>query len=216
MYSRPFTLSAVGLLMLLVSTSGCISLAANLIGVMKGNTRPADYEGLEGQRVALICTSDDGLAEGAVSSMMSSYIHANFNTNIDDIEMVRDSEVARWLDSHDLSEEAYVDIGKGVEADKVVAVEVLNVSLKNGATLFKGKADVTVTVYDTAGDGGIVYRRHLPEFTYPNMGGPSIVDTSETRFRGLFLDVLADKVSGLFYPVDVAENFALDAKSNSF
>ncbi len=211
-----FTAYALCGLALVICASGCVSLAANLIGMATGNTNPAEYEGLKDHKVAIVCASDSGIVADAVSTTLTSYIHANLNTNIKNIEVIRPSKVERWLESHPVTEDAFIEIGEGIGADKVVAIEISNLKLKNGATLFKGQADVTVTVIDIDSGGDIVYRKQMPEFVYPTMGGPSITDTSESRFRGLFLSVLADKISGLFYEVDVTEDFALDAKSNSF
>lgn len=216
MHARRIAFYTASLLILVTCGSGCVSLAANLIGVIRGNNRPAEYEGLEGKRVAVICTTDNGMGNDTVSAMLSSYIHANLNTNVEDIDLVRQSEVDRWLDSHGRTDEDYVQIGKGVDAEQLVAVEVFNLSLKNGATLFRGQADVAVTVYDIEAGGKIMFRKQMPEFSFPKMGGPTITDTSEAKFRGLFMTILADRISGYFYPVDVTKDFALDATSNTF
>lgn len=202
------------LLLVVVSTTGCISFAANLIGVIRGNMRPAAYEGLEGKRVAILCISDAGLGGDKAGSMLTSYIHANANTHIDEIDLVRQSEIERWLERHAADTEDFVEVGKGVDAEKLVAIEIKNLTLKNGATLYKGQCDVSVTVYDVE-SGSIEFTEHFPEFAYPTIGGPSVTDTTDAKFRGLFLSILADKLSGLFYEVDVADDFAIDAISNS-
>ena len=61
-----------------------------------------------------------------------------------------------------------------------MAVTLANMSLKNGKTLFKGKADISVTVYDIH-NGTIAFRKSMPEFEFPKMDGPSIVDTTESQ-----------------------------------
>ncbi len=203
------------LILIIACTTGCISFAANLMGVIRGNTRPAEYEGLEGKRVALICVSESGLEVDKVSSMLTSYMQANINSHIDEIDLVRQSEIERWLERHASEAEEFVEVGKGVKAEKLIAVEVENLTLKDGATLYKGQCDISVSVFDVP-SGKIEFRKQLPEFAYPTIGGPSITDTTDAKFRGLFLSVLADKISGLFYDVEVGEDFALDAKSNSF
>ena len=42
-------------LLLLISTSGCIGLTTNLLYAIKGRKLPAEFDGLEGQRVAVVC-----------------------------------------------------------------------------------------------------------------------------------------------------------------
>ena len=139
------------------SLGGCINFAANMIHAITGNNRAADYDGLKEKRVAVVCLTDGGLAADADSAMLTSYIHAGFNSNIKKIDVVRSSEVERWIDSHNHESADYLEIGKGVKADRVVAVEVVNLSVKNGATLFQGKSDIAVTVYDIPGGGKTLY-----------------------------------------------------------
>ncbi len=200
----------------LVSASGCINFAANMIHAITGNTLPADYDGLEGKRVAVVCSTDSGMATDATSAMLTSYIHAALNTNVKKIDVVRQSEVERWIDSHSNSEADYLEVGKGVKAERVLAVEVMNMSLKNGATLFQGKCDITVTVYDVEDGGKTLYRKQIPEFAFPKMGGPTITDISESKFRSRYLAIVARTISNLFYEVDATADFALDATANSF
>lgn len=199
-----------------VSMCGCINFAANMIHAITGNNVPADYNGLEEKRVAVVCSTDGGLATDATSSMLTGYIHAALNANVKKIDVVRQSEVERWLDSHSNTDADYVEVGKGVKADCVLAVEVLNMSLKNGATLYQGKSDITVTVYDVEADGKIMYRKQIPEFAFPKMGGPTITDITESKFRAKYIAIVARTVSNLFYPVDATADFALDATANSF
>ncbi len=198
------------------SLGGCINFAANMIHAITGNNRAADYEGLKEKRVAVVCLTDGGLAADADSAMLTSYIHAGFNSNIKKIDVVRSSEVERWIDSHSHEGADYLEIGKGVKADRVVAIEVVNLSVKNGATLYQGKSDIAVTVYDIPGGGKILYQKIIPEFVFPKMGGPSITDVSEAKFRARYLAIVARTVSSLFYAVDATADFALDATAHSF
>ncbi len=195
---------------------GCINFAANMIHAITGNNRAADYDGLKEKRVAVVCLTDGGLAADADSAMLTSYIHAGFNSNIKKIDVVRSSEVERWIDSHSHESADYLEIGKGVKAERVVAVEVVNLSVKNGATLFQGKSDIAVTVYDISAGGKILYQKNIPEFVFPKMGGPSITDVSEAKFRARYLAIVARTVSSLFYPVDATADFALDATTYGF
>lgn len=210
------TLFIVLLIASVASLGGCINFAANMIHAITGNNRAADYDGLKEKRVAVICLTDGGLAADANSAMLTSYIHAALNTNVKKIDVVRPSEVERWIDSHSSEDADYLEIGKGVKADRVVAVEVVNLSVKNGATLYQGKSDIAVTVYDIPGGGKILYQKNIPEFVFPKMGGPTITDISEAKFRARYLAIVARTVSSLFYPVDATADFALDATANSF
>jgi hypothetical protein len=201
---------------LLATTTGCINLAANLIHAIQGNNRPAEFEGLKDHRVAIVVATDSGLSVDSSSSMIASQIAATLNSNIKKVDIVRQEEVAKWLDAHGWTDSDYLEIGKGVDAQLVLTVDVKKLTLKNGATLYRGQSDITVSVYDVESDGKILYRKQIPEFAFPNLGGTPITDTSEAKFRGAYLALIARTVSGLFYEVEATSDFALDATSSRF
>lgn len=207
------------LVLLLAGTmtmAGCVNLAANLIHAVQGNNRPAEFGGLEGQRVAIVCATDSGLDSDATNLILSNNIHAALSINVKDIEVVRHSEIEQWLDVHSWEQSDYVEIGKGVKADRLLAVELVNLKLKNGQTLYRGEADITVTVYDIENGGRILYRKQIPEFAFPASGGKPVTETSENKFRSFFLAVVTRKIAGLFYEVDATADYALDATVSSF
>ena len=199
----------------LLGAGGCINLAANLLHAIQGNNRPAEFDGLVEKRVALVCASDGGVGVDATSAMLTSYIHSALKSNVKKIDLVSQSEVERWLESHSDAGGDYELLGQGVGADLVVAVEVTNLRLRNGATLYRGESDIDVTVIDAA-NGHSLYRKHIPEFTFPKLGGPTTTDITESKFRAGYLTIVARTVSGLFYEVDATADFALDATANSF
>lgn len=203
-------------LALLFTTGGCVNLAANLIHAVQGNFRPAEFDGLKGKRVAVVCTTDGGFGNGATNSILTNNIHAALGMNVKDIQLVRNSEIDQWLDSHGRDESDYYEIGRGVDAELLVAVELMDMKLKNGQTLFKGEADITVTVYDIKKDGMILYRKQIPEFAFPESDGKPTTETTETKFRSFFLAVVTRRVAGLFYEVDATADYALDATVSSF
>ena len=202
--------------LLLSSSMGCVRLVANMLYAIKGNDRPAEYDGFEEQRVAVVCGTDKGLSNDATTALMTGYVHMALNTNIKKIELVRPEEIEQWLDVHGSIESDYVEIGKAVKADKLLAIDISNLRVKDGQTLFRGQCDIGVTVYDLSAKGAIVYRKQIPEYTFPKIGGPTIADTTEPKFRNQFLKIIANKVAGLFYPVDPNTDYALDATANSF
>ncbi len=211
------SLITIGLVSLfLISSPGCVRLAANLVNAIQGNETPAEYNGFEKKRVAIVCATDKGLSSDASAALLTGYVHMLLNKNVKDIELVRAEEVERWLDAHGTIESDYVQIGKGVKADQVLAIDLAGMKIKDGATLYRGQCDITVTVFDIADSGAIVFKKQFPEFSFPKMGGPTTSDTTDAKFRNLFLTVVASKVSGLFYPVDPTAEYALDATANSF
>ncbi len=210
-------LITIGLVSLfLISSPGCVRLAANLVNAIQGNEKPAEYNGLEKKRVAIICATDKGLSSDASAALLTGYVHMLLNKNVKGIELVRAEEVERWLDAHGTIESDYVQIGKGVKADEVVAIDLAGMKIKDGATLYRGQCDISVTVFDIVDEGAIVFKKQFPEFSFPKMGGPTTSDTTDAKFRNMFLTVVAAKVAGLFYAVDPTAEYALDATANSF
>ncbi|MCA9194162.1 MAG: hypothetical protein KDB03_20475 [Planctomycetales bacterium] len=200
----------------LLPLSGCVSFAANLLRAVYGNERPAEFDGLQEKKVAIVCSTDHGFASNATSAMLMRHIQANLNNNVKEIQLIRPDEVEQWLETHAAAGGDVLEAGKGVGADLVLAVDVVNMSLNDGPTLFRGKADISVSVYDVADGDKLLFERQFPDFAFPNSGGAPVTDTSEAKFRGMFLSVVAQKISGLFYPVDPTTDYALDATSNSF
>ncbi len=201
--------------LVLGSSTGCVRLMANLIHAIRGSELPAEYDGFEEQRVAVVCGTDKGLSNDATTALMSGYVHMALNQHVKKIELVRLEEIEEWINVHGTLESDYVEIGKAVKADKLLAIDLSNLSVKDGPTLFRGRCDVGVTVYDITNRGAIVFRKQIPEFTFPK-DSAAIADTSESKFRNLFLKTIANKVAGLFYPVDPTTDYALDATANSF
>ncbi len=199
-----------------VTSAGCINLAANLLHAIQGNNRPAEFDGLNEKRVAVVVATDNGLGGDATASMLASHIQAALSNNLKEADIVRQSEVEKWLDKNGWNDNDFIEIGKGVDADLVLAVDVMNLTLKNGATLYRGQSDITVSVFDIKADGKRVFRKVIQEFAFPNIGGTPVTDTSEAKFRGAYLALIARTVSGLFYEVEATSDFALDATASRF
>lgn len=210
-------LPMIVLVVSLVGVSGCVNFAANIYRSIRGNNAPAEYKGLEGKKVAIVCGSERGLSNDAASALLTRYLDALLSKNVKDIKIVRQDKVEKWLDSNGWEDCDFEEIGKGVGADQVLAVTVANLTMREGGTLYKGKANISITVYDISGggDGNVVYRRNFPEFEYPKNGGVPVTDTSLSNFQVNFLKIVSIHIGPLFYPADPNDLVGLDAISNS-
>ncbi len=205
------------LLVALTTTSGCIGLASNLLHAIHGNNRPAEFSGLKNKRVAVIVSTEAGINSTESAKSLTSLIQVALATNMKKkVDVVRQQDVDKWLDSNGWTEADFVEIGRGVDADIIVAVDLINLKLKDGPTLYRGQSDVNVTVYDVKDGGKTLFNKQFNEFSYPSMGGRPISDTSESKFRSAYLSVVASRVSSLFYEIEATSDFALDATSNRF
>jgi hypothetical protein len=195
----------------LLSQAGCLGMAANLMNVVKGHTVKAEFEGLEGQRVAVVTLTDSSqYSDDASARILSRRVSEILLKEVKGVELVREDEVQQWRDRNGWDAIEFIDIGKGVKADKVVAIEMTDLRLRDGATLYRGRAAVTTTVYDVK-SGKTEFRKHLDEFTYPETAGQYTSETTEARFRTLYLSVLAARISRWFHSYDYSDTVAMDA-----
>jgi hypothetical protein len=205
-------------LSILASSSGCIGLSAHLLYFFKGSQKiDAEYKGLEEKRVAVVCVSDSvSHGPSSISSMMERSVAILLRERGKKIDVIHQDEVADWIDNNDWNQMDYRDIGRGVSADRVLAIDVSGVRLHEGMTLYKGRADVVVTVYDMNEDGKVAFRKTLPEFTFPRNGARHSTEMSENQFRQLFVTVLSEHVAKYFYDYHLEDNFGGDVRNLSY
>ena len=216
-------LSTRGALVLLVLIlcpllAGCVGMMANLMHVGWGNFVPPKYDGFAQQRVAVICVSQSSLfGPTAAAEEIAERVHDYLGARVAEIQMVQRQEIDRWIDENDWNDIDYRELGRGVGAQKLVAIELKSFSLYEGKTLFKGRADIELTVYDlTVPNGAVVYENQPPQIQYPLTAGQYTADSSEADFRRRFLDVIANQIARDFYKYDVAEDFGRDSTALGF
>jgi len=214
LYKTAFLLVAASLT---IAQAGCIiPFAANLIHAAGGDLVPAEYEGMEKKTVAIV-TSTDGsqYSQDVVARELNRLVAAIISKEVDDVTLVRQDQIDRWRDTHGWDETDLAAIGRGVEADKVIGIEVVDLRLREGATLFRGRSETEVSVIDVA-TGEVEYSRRLDDFTYPKLAGQDITETTESRFRKLYLTKLSQEISRSFHPYDLTEQFASDSVITSW
>ncbi len=196
--------------LLLASQTGCM-LYANLMHAVGADRVPPDYDGLEDTRLAIVTVTSGSQYSDDVSAKQLSQLVGNIVLKeVDGLKLVREDEIEQWRDTHGWDSIDFREIARGVEADKVLGIELSNLKLRDGATLYRGRSDVSISVID-AETGAIEYRRSLDEFTYPNNAPQPQSETTETRFRKLYLGMLAKQIARSFHPWDLNEDFANDS-----
>ena len=68
-----------------------------------------------------------------------------------------------------------------------------------------------VKVIDVA-TGTVDFQRPIDEFTYPTLAGQDVSGTSESRFRKLYLTMLAQEIARSFHPYDMTDRYAIDSQ----
>ncbi len=194
----------------LLPLTGCIQFAANLMHVVSGPQVPAEFKGLEGKKIAVIATDESGICSDEATIRLAGGLRGILAGKIKKATLVHHEEIESWLHGKSSRERDFVEIGKGVKADYLIVVEVLNMRLKDGQTLFRGRSDIDVTVWDVNASK-IAFRKALPEYTYPMMAGQATTETDEDKFRRVYLMNVADKIGRYFYAHEFGEDVAIDA-----
>jgi hypothetical protein len=125
------------------------------------------------------------------------------------IELVDESEVLEWADENSWDE--YPEIGKALDAEMVVGLELEEFNLYQGQTLYQGKANVKIQVYDLSKGTQPVFERHLPQAVYPPNAAIPAGDKPEAHFRRQFIEHLAQLIGRYFYDHDASVDFASDS-----
>lgn len=208
----------LGLLSALVvsATTGCVHtlLATGIYLWNGGNVVPAEFDGLEEQRVVVICrppASHEYRHAGAARSI-GERVSQLLETKVKGIDMVSPSEVDNWIDEQDW--ENFKDLSRAVKANRVVYIELDDFDLFKGKTLYQGDALVNLSVYDMDAGGKLLWDRHLGQVLFPRNSGIPAADKSVQAFQRQFVEVLAMQIAEHFYEHDPNTRYALDAVAN--
>ena len=115
----------------------------------------------------------------------------------------------QYRDVHGYESNDFVSLGKEVKADKVLVIEMTDLSLRDGSTLFQGRADIHLQVVDVA-SGTSVYTQTIDQYTFPKSTGQHTSETTEKRFTKLYLKMLSKEIGRKFRDWDPTETVAQD------
>jgi len=176
---------------------GCSILATGL-WVLNPNDTAAEYEGLRDKRVVVVCRATGGSQEAAGSTHeIARNVAALLKENVWRIKLVSQKDVNDWLDNNEMK--SYQDLGKALRADKVVAVDLTQMSLYDGQTLYQGRAQANITVFDIQTEESD--ELHPFDVRYPPKNGVP-ADIPERQFRAKFLEIMCQQIARRFYAFD--------------
>lgn len=176
---------------IIVPSVGCMGVMSQVMWVLKGHDVQPKFPGLEKKRVAVVCVSDQStFGPDSVTISVARMLSANLLKNVKDIEIIPQSKIENWKDSNGWGDLDELEIGKGVNADMVVWVEIPSFSIHEGSTMLKGRAQITTNVFDINKGGSLVFTSGEEEFVYPRDGRPSL-QISERDFESKYIEKLA-------------------------
>jgi hypothetical protein len=186
--------------------SGCSTLLTVAYLVQPADM-PAEFAGLKGKHVAVVCRPIVELefSDAGSARELATLIDAQLEKNVRKIDIIGQQEVARWLDEHSWVD--YQTLGKSLDADYVVGIDLERFRLHEGSTLYRGRATATVRVYDVD-KGDMAFEKRIDGFEFPANSAIPASDRSETEFRAMFLQMLSQKISRLFHAYESREAFA--------
>lgn len=202
----------IGYLLVTITCSiGCIGAMSQLLYVIKGHQVPAKFDGMEEKRVAVVCVSDaSAYGPDTLTYTVSQAVSMKLAASVKEITVVSPHEIEQWVDAHGWDETNFVEVGKGVNADLVLAIEIGSYSIHEGATMYKGRSDITATVFDVQNGGQVAYVHGPHHFAFPENGRPAI-QTSDRQFEAVYLAKLTQHITRQFYEHDHLETIAEDA-----
>ncbi len=115
-------------------------LAATVAYLFVGTDESADYAGLKGKKVVVVCRPLAGLEfrDSVAAKEVGAQVSRLLKERVSKIQIVDQQKVAEWTDEHKW--EVYPDVGKALEADMVVGIDLTSFSTYQGPTLYQGKA----------------------------------------------------------------------------
>ena len=198
--------------LLLLPFAGCAAnLLAGALYVLDGTNVNAEYKGLKGKRVAVVCRqlASQQYNDPNVTRDLAKLIGQRLSTNVRKIKVIDQQEVANWTDANQWEE--FTEIGKALEADLVVGIDVEDFRLLQGQTLLQGRSNVQIKVYDLKDENKVVFEKFPRQSVYPPNTGIPTQEKQLQQFRREYLNILADEIARHFYDHDSRSTFALDS-----
>jgi hypothetical protein len=201
------TLSCLAVMLL---ATGC-SLVPTIAYIIKPEDTPAEFDGLNGKRVAVICKATSlEYTQPTVGREVALQVGALLAEHGSKIEVVDERELADWTDKHDWDN--YAEVGRALKADMVVGIDIDRFETSRGSTLLQGQAAVRLSVHDINKNLVVWTKTPAPVTTPPSML-ESGSTAHEAEFRRRFIAMVADRIAHHFYDYDSRKQFATDGNA---
>ena len=200
--------------LLVMVGSGCTRLMTLGALLVYGTELPPDFKDLQGKRVAVAVMTPSGIQNDASSAILSRQLSALMAMNVKKISMVDTKEVDQVAKDFPMGSIDMVKLGEKLDAQYLVAVELSDLQLNDGPTLYKGRCKCQVSVYKIGDGEPLVFTKDHSNFTAP-ASGISKTAMDEAKFQGIYLGLLAKFIAMNFHPHERGADIAIDAAFHS-
>ena len=213
--ARPFYRQAFALLTVLAATLvpaiGCKEIMTTAMYLFKGTDVDPDFEDLQDKKVVVVCRPLVSLQyrNANVNRELAQQITLLLQEKVPKIKMVDQRKIAKWTDENTWEE--YPEVGKAMKADMVVGIDLESFSLYQGQTLYQGKANATVQVFDCKKGGKVVFEKTLPQIGVSTQFGRADLGPDGAGVPPRVRLVLADQIARHFYAHDPYADMGQDA-----
>ena len=203
----------VALAVAVLPALGCQSVLVTAMYLIHGTDVDADFPGLKGKKVAVVCRPLVTLQyrDSNAGRELAQQITLLLEKEVPKIQMIDQRKVAKWTDEN--TWEDFSEVGKALKADMVVGIDLESFSIFLGQTLYQGKANATIKVFDCHKGSKLVFEKAIPQSIYPPNIGVSTSERTEAEFRREYLLVLANQLARHFYSHDPYADLGQDAQS---
>lgn len=155
----------------------------------------------KGRKVVVLCYAPKDVKFDFDSIDRELGRHVAHRLNDQKIKVFSPDSVNAWLDEHDADWDNPGEIGKDMEADFVIFVEVKKFTLyeTGSSDLYRGQSEIQITVYEMEdGEGNEIYTKELIS-KFPTLEPVSTSDYSFYDFKQHYLSRLSEEIGRHFY-----------------
>ncbi len=194
-----------------VALSGCAHALGVLAVAVQGDKVDPPCMLMEGKVCVVVRPrASTSYQYGDVAASLAKALYSKLTLGIKDfkkkkkresITLIPQDEVEKYCDGME-AESDFVEIGKAVGADQVIAVDLLAFNHIAGTNVWQGRADMNVQLIDVK-SGAVLYQPDaLPEYVYPRNHPVSASDQNEWNFQREYILRLGNYLSKQFVPSD--------------
>lgn len=193
----------------LLGITGCSAMSTIAYFINPNDTRAA-FEGLKDKKTVVVCRAESlEYSDPLIGRELAGVIGRKMEQNDKKLSVVDDQKLADWTDRNDWSD--YRAVGKALKSDMVVGVDIERFTIRQGATLLQGQADVRIAVYDIKDGGKKVWEYRPATIKFPPNAPIPAGERQEAEFRRQFIDIVAENIAHNFYAYNSRDSFAQDS-----